>query len=187
MTDSRPLLANRELAGKIYNGLAFNVGWLAIVTGESTSWALLVVAVYLSLHFLLLSRASGEWMMIGAIALFGAGLDQILFAAGLFQVNQQWSLAPLWLTCLWPLLASTLSHAFSGLQERLMLAAVLGTIGGGLSYIAGVRLTDVNFSDPLWGPALIAALWAIIFPCLAFVARQVRQHQESGNGHAQAV
>ena len=82
-------------------------------------------------------------------------------------------LAPFWLSCLWPVLATTMMHAFSGLQKHLLMAAVLGAVGGTLSYLAGTRLTDVAFGSPVAGPVAIGLLWAALFPMLARVARSL--------------
>jgi hypothetical protein len=78
----------------------------------------------------------------------------------------------LWLACLWPVFATTLMHTFAGLQNRVFLAVVFGALGGALSYTAGVRLTTIEFGSPLWGPFILGALWAVVFPLLlVFAAR----------------
>lgn len=108
--------------------------------------------------------------MLG-VSLIGLTIDQILFAAGVFLSPTSVAFAPLWISCLWPVLATTLMHAFSALQSRLILASIAGAIGGGMSYIAGTRLSDVDFASPLWGPVFMAALWSFLFPLLLMVAR----------------
>jgi hypothetical protein len=103
--------------------------------------------------------------------LAGFLLDQVFFAVGIFTVSGKFSFAPLWLSCLWPVLATTLMHAFSGLQQRLLLASVIGAIGGAGSYGAGTRLSDVDFTSLFWGPIIMALTWAIVFPALMLAAR----------------
>ncbi len=92
----------------------------------------------------------------------------------MFNLAGQPALAPLWLACLWPVFATTLMHSFAVLQNRLLLAAVCGALGGALSYIAGVRLSAMEFASPLWGPVLLGALWAAVFPLLLQVAARLR-------------
>jgi len=167
----------------VANGLLFNISWLAIVSSESALWAPLIAMIHVALHYSVMGRGQRELMLIGGITLFGLMLDQFLFAAGLFTVHGQPALAPLWLSCLWPALATTLGHAFAGLQQRPVLASVLGAIGGGASYYAGTSMTAVDFGNPLTGLIAIAAIWALLFPALAITAKHVLQE----NDHATSL
>lgn len=160
-----------SLIQKAGNGLLFNLSWLAIVGSESLLVAPAVVAAHLVVHQLWIGRGVRELAFIATVALFGVLLDQLLFGIGLFTVNGQHSLAPLWLSCLWPVLATTFQHCFAGLQRSLALAAILGAVGGAGSYYAGTRMSAVEFADPLVGLIVIGALWALLFPALALAAR----------------
>ena len=168
----------------IGNGLLFNLSWLAIVSSQSNLLAPLFAAAHLGLHAMFWSRDSREWAFIGGLALFGASLDQLLFAAGLFNVSGQPALAPLWLSCLWLPLATTFCHAFRGLQARPMFAGVLGAMGGALSYSAGIAMTNVEFGSATLGPVLIGLVWAVLFPLIAKVSQQV---ERPGEQHEQQV
>ncbi len=156
----------------LLNGTMFNISWLLIVSQQSTAWALFVVVAHLSLHFALMGKGLPEARLIVMVSIFGVVLDQVLFATGVFTIGGEASLAPIWLTCLWPALATTLMHAFSGLQGRNILAMVAGGIGGTTSYVAGVRMTDIDFGSPLWAPLAICLLWAMLFPTLLAVAER---------------
>lgn len=162
----------------IANGLLFNISWLAIVTSESALWAPLIAAGHVGLHYGVMGKGQRELLLIGGITLFGLLLDQFLFAAGLFTLQGQPGLAPLWLSCLWPVLATTLGHAFAGLQQRPVLASVLGAIGGGASYLAGTSMTAVDFGNPVSGLIAIAAIWALLFPALSITAKHVLQESD---------
>ena len=153
--------------------MLFNLSWLAVVTTASALLAPVVVVVHLAIHAYFIGLKKGEPLFIAGVAAFGLALDHILFLAGVFAVDGATALAPLWLSCLWPVLATTFMHAFEGLQRHLALAAVVGAIGGALSYIAGTRLSDVAFADPMFGPALLAALWFVLMPLLLAVANRV--------------
>lgn len=156
----------------LLNGAMFNLSWLLIVSMESALWALTVVAVHLGLHFAFFGKGLPEARLVVMLSLFGVLLDQVLFATGVFTIGGSNALAPLWLTCLWPVLATTLMHAFSGLQGRNALAMIAGGVGGTASYVAGVRMTEVDFGSALWGPLAIGILWAILFPTLLAVAQR---------------
>jgi hypothetical protein len=159
------------LLEKAGNGVMFNVSWLAIVASQSIVVALPVAAVHLLIHQLWLGQGRRELLFIAAVSLFGALLDQFLFAVGVFTLAGKSSLAPVWLSCLWPVLATTMNHAFSMLQRNLALAGVLGGIGGLGSYYAGTSMSVVDFADPVVGPTLITGLWIVLFPALATAAR----------------
>lgn len=166
-----PVLA-RPLVKVLGNGLLFNISWLVIVLSESAAIALAQSAVHLALHFFWLGRGASELRLVAALFAGGWLLDQALFASGVFTLAGEASRAPLWISCLWPVFATTLCHAFAGLQTRPMLAGVLGACSGSASYVAGVRLTQVDFGEPLWSPLLLAILWGGLFPSLLWVARQ---------------
>jgi hypothetical protein len=153
------------------NGIMFNVSWFAIVYMHSPYWAPAIAALHLACHFLTIGRGLMEAKFVLGVSLFGLVLDQVLFSAGVFLSPQSVAFAPLWISCLWPVLATTMMHAFSALQRRYILATIAGAIGGGASYMAGVRLSDVDFGSPLWGPLFIALLWAGLFPLLLNLAR----------------
>lgn len=139
----------------------------------------MVVCAHLAVHAVLIGLKRGELWLIGAVTVFGLVLDQALFASGLFLVEGASAPAPLWLSCLWPVLATTFMHAFETLQRHLALAAVLGAVGGGLSYLAGTRLSNVEFADPTAGPLLIAGLWFVLMPLLLMAARRAAQAGEA--------
>ncbi len=158
--DSSPLLRI------VLNGTLFNISWFVIVISHSTAVALAQVAAHLLFHFLLLGRGAAELRLVALVSLGGLLLDQLLFLCGVFNIDGRGGVAPLWLSCLWPVFATTLVHAFAGLRVRPYVAALVGGLGGAGSYVAGVRLSEVDFAMPLWSPLLIAALWALLFPLL---------------------
>lgn len=151
---------------KVINGVLFNLSWLAILMTQSSIIAPVIVAVYLLVHFAVIGNGKAELLLIAAVTAMGGVLDQLLFLAGLFNLEGAAATAPLWLTCLWPVFATTLLHAFKPFRTRLYFAAALGAVGGTLSYVAGVRLSVIDFGSPFWGPVLIGLLWSIIFPLL---------------------
>jgi hypothetical protein len=154
------------VAGALINALLFNLSWLAIVIPHSSRWAPLVVVLHLLVHFRLFGYGPGEARLILMVTVMGLILDQMLFLTRVLTVSGEPALAPLWLTCLWPVLATTLMHAFSTLQQRLVLASAAGGLGGALTYVAGTRLSDVEFASAMWGPVALGLTWAVLFPAL---------------------
>ncbi|MCB1844241.1 MAG: DUF2878 family protein, partial [Halioglobus sp.] len=43
-------------------------------------------------------------------------------------------------------------------------------VGGAGSYVAGARLSDVEFAAPLAGTLILAGLWGVLFPLLLKLA-----------------
>jgi hypothetical protein len=158
----------------VANALLFNLSWLAIVLTQSPFIAPVIVVAHLLLHFRFMGKGKGELLLIAAVTLCGAAVDQLLFKAGVLKLAGQPALAPLWLACLWPVFATTLMHCLAGFQHRVLLAAAFGALGGALSYAAGVRLSAVEFGSPLWGPVVLAALWAAVFPLLLQIAARLQ-------------
>ena len=165
--------APAPVPAKFVNAVLFNLSWFAIVLTQSSLLALAILVVHLVAHFRFIGRGGGEVYLIAAVTVFGACVDQVLFRTGVFNLLGQPALAPVWLTCLWPVFATTLMHAFAGFQHRIFLAIIFGAVGGSLSYTAGVRLTTVDFGAPLWGPVVLGVLWAVVFPLLLMLSARL--------------
>jgi hypothetical protein len=158
--------------GIAISGILFNISWFAIISSHSSLWAPIIVAAHLLLHGALIGTVPGEGRFILGVGIAGLLLDQILFLVGVFVGPAEFLPAPFWLSCLWPVMATAIIHAFRPLQSRLFFAALVGCLGGAVSYSAGVALTPVDWTSGLWGPLIIALAWSIIFPLLLFVARR---------------
>ncbi len=163
----------------IVNIVLFNISWFAIVLSQSSLVAPLIVGIHLLLHWRVMGKGKDELRLIGGVTLCGVVVDQLLFKTGVFNLAGQPALAPLWLSCLWPVFASTLMHSLVVFQNRIALAAVCGALGGALSYIAGVRMSAVDFASPLWGPVLLGTLWAVIFPLLMQIAARLQSQRDA--------
>jgi Protein of unknown function (DUF2878) len=174
----RPLIRSDWLR-LLLNGLLFNVSWFVVVLSQSALVAGLQLFLHLCIHFVLFGRGLAELRLVALVTVSGVMLDQALFAFGVFKLSGSTG-APLWLSCLWPLFATTLCHAFSALQGRWLIAALIGGIGGTASYIAGVGLSEISFGSSLLSPIVIAALWALLFPLLLWLAQALVPN--SGNG-----
>ena len=102
----------------------------------------------------------------------GTLLDTLLRALGVFHFSEPGPLIPFWLMLLWALLATTLRHCLAWSARPWWRAAVLGAVGGPLSYYAGSQLAGVEFGFDV-APTLIglALLWAVVFVGLHRLAR----------------
>jgi hypothetical protein len=162
---------DEPIAYALVNGLMFNITWFAIVTTESMVVAPILAVLHLVVHFVVMGKGFIELKVVAQVTLIGVVLDQLLFYLNVFNVGGLSALPPLWLSCLWPVLATTFMHAFAGLQCRYFMASALGAVGGALSFIAGTGLTSVAFESDFFGPVIVGALWAVLFPLLLQIPR----------------
>ena len=155
------------------NAVLFQCGWFACVLGGDSGW-LLVVGAVLAIHLLWISSWSREGRVILAVTLLGTVVDTALRTFGVFHFSFPGPLIPFWLVLLWALLATTLRHCLAWSAQPWWRASVLGAVGGPLSYYAGSQLAGVSFGYGT-APTLIglALLWAILFPVMHWVARQL--------------
>jgi len=155
------------------NAVLFQCGWFACVLGGDSGW-LLVVGAVLAIHLLWISSWSREGRVILAVTLLGTVVDTALRTFGVFHFSFPGPLIPFWLVLLWALLATTLRHCLAWSAQPWWRASVLGAVGGPLSYYAGSQLAGVSFGYGT-APTLIglALLWALVFPVLHWIARQL--------------
>ncbi|PKH27338.1 DUF2878 domain-containing protein [Pseudomonas fluorescens] len=152
------------------NAALFQCGWFACVLGGDSLWLLVGLAVLL-VHLLWISSLTDEGALIIGVTLAGTLLDTLLRTLGVFHFSEPGPLIPFWLMLLWALLATTLRHCLAWSARPWWRAALLGAVGGPLSYYAGSELAGVQFGYGL-GPTMVglAVLWAMVFPLLAAAA-----------------
>ncbi|MCK6186155.1 MULTISPECIES: DUF2878 domain-containing protein [unclassified Pseudomonas] len=153
------------------NAALFQCAWFACVLGGDSPWLLVGLAV-LAVHLLWISSWADEGLLIISVALAGTLVDTVLRTVGVFQFSEPGPLIPFWLMLLWAVLATTLRHCLAWSARPWWRAALLGAVGGPLSYYAGSQLAGVQFGYAL-GPTMagLAVLWAGLFVGLHRLAR----------------
>tara|TARA_R110002073_G_scaffold1286_2_gene9042 strand:+ start:344 stop:883 length:540 start_codon:yes stop_codon:yes gene_type:complete len=161
----------------VTNAIFFNISWFVIVVTQSALIGPAQAVLHLLLHFWLIGRGVAELRLIAVVLVLGIGVDQLMFASGVLSAPGV-SLAPVWLSCLWPVFATTLCHAFRGFHDRTVLAVLLGAFGGAGSYVAGARLSEVDIASPVIGTLVLALVWGVLFPLLLkLAAHWVPEHE----------
>jgi hypothetical protein len=164
-----------------FNYLGMQVGWFACVLGAARGlpWVGPVVAgIYLVVHLLSSSNRARELRFILTVGAIGMGVDSVKKASGLLTYASplppsEW-LAPLWITAMWLLFATTLNSSLKWLQGRYWLAALMGAIFGPLSYMAGERMGAIAFNyDVRFTVVVLALVWAGVVPALAWLAARM--------------
>jgi len=160
----------------VLNFVACQLAWSACVLGGANGRPLagaLVAAAVIGLHLALARRAFPEALLIVAASLIGLVWDSALIAIGLFTYPSGVlvpGLAPYWMIALWAVFATSLNLSMGFLKGRPWLAALVGGIGGPVSYLAGGRLGGLEMSDPTLALGAQAIGWAVLLPVLTHLA-----------------
>ena len=160
----------------VLNFVACQLAWSACVLGGANGRPLagaLVAAAVIGLHLALARRPAPEALLIAAASLIGLAWDSTLIAIGLFTYPSGIlvpGLAPYWMIALWAVFATSLNLSMGFLKGRLWLAALVGAVGGPLSYAAGGRLGGLEMSDPVLALGAQALGWAVLLPVLTRLA-----------------
>ncbi len=156
---------------KIINFAVFYAGWFASVYFHDAR-SLLAVAAAVGLHFAL--SGTKEAKTIGWAILIGTVADTVLERSGLLRYAGGPRLlffCPLWIAGLWALFATTLHSSLGWLKGRPLAGALLGAIGGPVSYFTAARFGAVEIGTP--GLIAVAVEYAILVPILLVVAHGV--------------
>lgn len=163
----------------LINVVAFKTGWLASVVGSANGSPMIgpiVILAAVAIHLRMVSEPAREFSLILITGAIGFCADSILVSAGwVTYANGTFiaGFAPYWILAMWILFATTLNVAFRWLQERLLLATVLGAVSGPASYYAGAKIGAIVLIDPVSALVALSVGWAIILPALMVLAKQL--------------
>ncbi|MBM4255634.1 MAG: DUF2878 domain-containing protein [Deltaproteobacteria bacterium] len=164
----------------LVNIITFYLAWFACVLGAAHQYLFLgplAVLVLLGLHFYLLAGYSPvqEFRLLITAGALGLVLDSLQAFLGVFAFANvtpgRW-VSPLWMVVLWIAFATTLHTSLRWLSGKYTLAAVLGAVGGPLSYYSGAKLGALVLSPDLTLSFVVMAIvWGIAMPILVWLAK----------------
>lgn len=163
--------------------LGFQVAWFACVLGAAhgvPSIGVAAVAAFAAWQLRVSSARSHDAALIALALVMGLAWDTAMARMGIVIYASPGPLpawAPAWILALWVLLAVTLQDLLSWLHGRWLVAAVVGGVGGALSYAGAVKLGAGRFPDEALAMAVLCLGWALIMPCLTETARWLRQRR----------
>lgn len=159
------------------NAVLFQIGWFICVLGGDLP-ALAFTAFYLLFHFGWYSQLKGEWLYTVVIASAGVILDSFNLWLGVFSSPEGF---PLWLLCLWILVATVVPHGLYWLRCRPLLAIAFGAIGGAGSYTAGIQLGAASSENLFLSQLIWLVQWGVLFPLLLIISDWIpgRRQQEN--------
>lgn len=173
------------------NVIAFQLGWFACVLGAAAGQPWLgpaIASAAIAAHLVTAPQPMREAGIIALVGMLGTLLDSVPVAAGWlgFPHGQTatW-LAPVWITALWALFATTLNLSLRWLHGRYWLAGLLGALAGPASYWAGAALGALEVLNPVAAWSGLAALWGLAMPSAVWLAQ--RLDGAGGFGEPQAV
>lgn len=164
---------------KIINIIFYELGWACCVLGAAGDFPLLgagLASILVLAHLGLAGDRSAEFRLMLLSVLLGLAIDSSQQALGLFQFKPDGVglNLPLWVFVIWAQFATLFHFALSWLSTRLLLAGVLGAVGGPLAYGGGIRLGAAEFgSSPLLSLCVLAAVWSLVVPLLAWLSRRI--------------
>ncbi|NOT31985.1 MAG: DUF2878 domain-containing protein [Planctomycetes bacterium] len=164
---------------KLANFLLFQGAWFVTVAGAARGAVWLGPATFaavVAVHLLLVSERARELRFLLLAGVLGTIADTVLAALGATAYPSSeaaWHLpiVPPWITALWIGFATLPRFSLAWLVRRPGLAALLGAVGGPLSYLAGARLGAVAVSsEPLETWSTLAVEYALATPLLLWLA-----------------
>lgn len=160
------------------NVALFQIGWFACVLGAAYGlpWiGVLAASVIVTWHLARATRPRQELALVALAALLGALFETVLVRTGWIRFETGMIVddtAPYWMVALWAIFATTLNVSLRTLRPHLILAALLGAIGGPAAYYAGARLGALELTAAGLALSAIGVGWAFLAPMLLGAARR---------------
>lgn len=168
------------------NAVAFKLVWAAAILGAAnlSPWlGVWAAAAVLTGHLWAVPNKHEELRLVMLTALIGFSSDSLFAATGMLQYTSgqfaPW-MGPVWILGLWIAFGTTLNVAFRWLQNRWMLATVLGAVSGPMSYAAGSKMGAVSFADSTLAMITLSATWSVLLPTLLALAAKSSAHGFAG-------
>jgi hypothetical protein len=153
---------------KIINFLVFQIGWLIVVYLHNQKAA--IICIFLAMFNYIISKQYSLRALIAAIVvtLLGTVNDYTLLISGIISFPDLGAnIFPLWLVALWLLFISTFKSSLQWLQGLALIPlALLGGVGGAISYWAGTAVGAMQYHGTLPQLLLHFFNWLLLFPIL---------------------
>jgi hypothetical protein len=165
------------MKSKLINFLLFQFGWFTAILGAAygrTSEAIIVSVVIILIHLKVIQNYMQDIKLFIYAAIIGFLFDGLIQYNSLILYNNPgwpYPLTPLWIIILWIMFAMTLNHSLSWLKGRMALAALFGSIGGPLAYIAGEKLGAITITETQ-ALFVLSLGWAVFTPLLVYLSQK---------------
>ncbi len=165
----------------VVNFLCFQVGWFACVWGAAAGYlylgpGLVLVFALAQLDWSHRWRADATFLLLVAFA--GTFYDSLGVVLGAFSFPEfmltPWYY-PLWMSALWVNFATLFGQSLAWMHERYRTAAILGALGGPLSYWAGAGIGAIELIDVKYSLSIVALMWLLATPALLALHKVLRE------------
>ena len=145
----------------LINLIGFNVSWFGLVYWGNNF--IPFAFILLLAHLFFQSKNYKELLLILLVSVIGIGVDSLLQQLNIFIFIEKAHI-PFWLMMLWASFAATICHSLQFLASSKVLQLVIGGLISPLSYIAGNKLSAVDFGySMLITYTLLALVWGTLF------------------------
>lgn len=157
----------------------FQAAWFACVASAArgeTIWGASAIGAAIAVHLALSDNLVADAALAAIALCIGVVWDTLAIREGLITYASPGpfpGVAPLWILLLWVLFATTLRGPLRWMHGRPWVAALLGAIGGPVSYAAAARMGACAFGNGTFSLAVLGAAWALITPVLVEIARRL--------------
>ena len=164
---------------KIYDLIGFKICW--IMCAFSTKWGLpylgpIITLIFILIHLIIVKFKLRDIKIISLAIVLGLIIDSIFFQFQLIEyeggVLSKLKIAPFWILSMWGGFAVTLLYTLNTIKKRYAISALIGIIGGPLSYNACVQIGSITINGSIAYVSL-AISWGLIIPLLFYIINQL--------------
>ncbi|MEM7081449.1 MAG: DUF2878 domain-containing protein [Pseudomonadota bacterium] len=164
----------------VTNLTLFKISWLACVIGAAAGMPWIGVLAILAASIVHIASAeikSRTVALLASAALIGLVWESFMIVGGWLEyVDHTGPIAPYWIIAMWVLFATTLNVGFRWLKDHLLVAALVGGIGGPMAFAAGAKAGAVQFENPTTALVIVGIGWALMMPLMVYISRYLNGH-----------
>jgi len=166
----------------LINAMLFQITWFACVIGSAKGlfWPALLACSILAIYQLHPARRYySDFKLVALSIIMGLIVDTIWIQSDLMVFTDprpSSNVAPAWIILLWIAFALTINHSLAWLKAHPILPVVMGLLGGPLSYLAGLKLSAVEFhADTVQITVCLGLAWALSLVILVKASESGKQ------------
>ncbi len=157
---------------KIYDIIGFKICWLLCAfcsVWEQPYLGPVVTLLFILIHLYIVDFKKRDIKIILIAIICGLILDSIFSIFNIIDYKggflTLYNIAPLWILSMWAGFALTMLYALDSIKTKYFISALLGLIGGPLSYSAGVGIGSLSIQSN-FAYILLSISWGAIVPLL---------------------
>ncbi len=166
------------MKNNVINFVCFQVGWFLCVLSAAYGYpsiAPIGIVVLLAIHFVFHKEYGTQVILIATSLILGILTDSVLIFLDVFEPEYPFfisAISPVWMWALWVNFSTTLNASLAWLQNRPVLAAIFGVLGGPAAYYAGEKLGAMSLNEDLiYSIGMLGIVWGVVTPLLTLTAR----------------